>query len=222
MAKSLIWRTVLSFITETAFFCLNISASFGCTDKSQCPRGQICEVESGYCQIDKNYTDSSSTVMVLVPVGTVLALCIAILIFVVCYRRYTEQKQRIRRENAIPQNNTPVQGRYHSSNTCDRNATSSSSVQVSSNSSPSHLNLGFELLNPPPYFSIFTMITQQGESVQRRVTENREIQEVEVVWEIERNDNAPPAYNTLSLGPPWPPAYSEIGSIASEYLQRES
>ena len=221
MAKFWYLRPDLRLVLEIALFCSKIGIVYTCTEDSQCPRGQTCLLDGGYCQLQQSFAESSSNVVVLAPVGGVLTLCIGILIFFICYRRYTKKRRRDCAD--IPNgryrgNIASVQGRYERTEEPSQRS-SGPNVQVCSSSTPNHLNLGFEVLNPPPYFSIFTLITQEGNDVQRTVMATSEVQEVQVVWE--RDEDFPPAYDTLSLGPPWPPAYSEIGSDIGDNEHRD-
>lgn len=215
MANCWYLRLDLSLVLEIALFWSKIGLVYTCTEDSECPRGQVCLLDGGYCQLQQNFAGSSSNVVVLAPVGGVLTLCIGILIFFICYRRYTKKRRSDCSEiNGID----AVQGRYERTEGRNQNS-SGPNVQVCSSSTPNHLNLGFEVLNPPPYFSIFTLIAQEGNDVQRTVMATGEVQEVQVVWE--RDEDFPPAYDTLSLGPPWPPAYSEIGSDIADNEPRD-
>ena len=214
MTKNWNWGNTSSLITEVAIFWLHVCAVFACKNNSQCPRGQVCVLDGSYCQTEKSLTKSPSTVVILAPVGSGIAVCAGILIFLICYRRHLKRKRSEREVNEVAHENiTSIQGRYQRTGTCNRNLSNLNAHAASSNPNQNQLNLGFEFLNPPPYFSIFTFITQEGiGDIQRTGAETRETPEMQVVWNHSREEDNPPAYDTLSLGPPWPPAYSEIGS----------
>lgn len=189
------------------FICL-IQSSFSCRGDDDCPGSHMCQLQqgNGICVEQNGQTKENGAIVGILSAMIVLIVCLVALLAYICHRNVwgrqswgSQTSLTTDAEEGERRNTTLV---------CTSSQTQDTIVTVPTYFLQRQLSIASNYSGPPPYFSIFSILTEDTQQVRRTEINTNEILEIEAVQVCEL---PPPSYETVrEVFEETPPRYEDV------------
>ena len=175
------------------FICL-IRSSFACRGDSDCPDRHMCQLQQGkgICVQLNGQSKENGAIVGILSAMIVLIVCLVALLAYICHRNVwgrnswgSQSSLTTNVEEGEERNATLV---------CTSSQTQNTIVTVPRHFLQRQLSIASNYSGPPPYFSIFSILTEDTQQIRRTEINANDILEIEAVQICEV---PPPSYETV-------------------------